>query len=130
MDKRKKIILVAGAGAALALAGGGFAYAAGGGSEPAEKTITGPDADRAGQAAVTSVGGGTVVKVVQENEGAVAYDVEVKKTDGSTAEVEITKDFTVAPAEKDGDEAPGQAESSDDGADKTDPAPSSPASPK
>lgn len=99
MDKRKKIVLVAGAAVAMVLAGGGLAYANGTVGER-ETTVTGPDADRAGQAATTSVGSGSsVVEVVRENEGAVAYEVTVKKSDGTVTDVGITKDFTVAPAE-------------------------------
>jgi len=38
--------------------------------------------------------------VVQETDSdTVAFEVDVKKADGSTASVEITKDFTVAPPE-------------------------------
>lgn len=101
MDKRKKIFAVAGIASVLAVGGGGLAYAggAGGDSEGKETAVTGADADRAGKVAVESVGGGNVVKVFQENEGDVAYEVEVKESDGSTVEVEITKDFTVAPSE-------------------------------
>lgn len=102
MDKRKKILSVAAITSVLAVGGGGLAYAGGavGDSEGKETTVTGVEADKAGKAAVESVGGGRVVNVFQENEGDVAYEVEVKKTDGSTAEVEITKDFTVAAPEK------------------------------
>ncbi len=101
MDKRKKILTVTGVTSVLALGGGGLAHGSGAvGGEGQETTVTGAEADRAGKVAVESVGGGTVVKVFQESEGDIAYEVEVKKTDGSTAEVEITKDSTVAPAEK------------------------------
>lgn len=99
-------MVVAGASAALALGGGGLAYATGAvGGEGPETPATGADADRAGKVATDSVGGGTVAKVVQENEGAVAYDVQITKADGSTVEVEVTKDFTVAPAEAGGKES-------------------------
>ena len=103
----------------MALGGGGLAYAGGAGGgdgEGNDTTVTGADADRAGKVATDSVGGGTVVNVFAESEGEVAYEVEVKKPDGSTAEVEVTKDFTVAPPEKgesgpegaEGAEAPGK----------------------
>lgn len=111
MDKRKKIVAVAGIVGIVALGGGGLAYASGTvGGEAPEKAVTGAEADRAGTAAVDSVGGGTVVNVFEDKEGDVAYTVEVKKTDGTTAEVEITKDFTVAPSEK-GDSVKEGAES-------------------
>lgn len=102
MDKRKKIFAVAAVTSVVALGGGGLAYAGGAvGGEGSEPAVTGADADRAGKAAVDSLGGGTVVNVYAEDEGEVAYEVEVKQTDGSTTEVEITKDFTVAAPEAD-----------------------------
>lgn len=104
MDKRKKILLVAGTAAALALAGGGLAYAGGAVGSDGDKTLTGPDADRAGRVAVDSVGGGTVVRVSQDNEAGVAYDVEVKKPNGTTTDIGVTKDFSVAPSEPEGAE--------------------------
>lgn len=114
MDKRKKILAAAGITSVVALGGGGLAYAGGAvGGEGSETAVTGAAADRAGKAAVDSVGGGTVVQVVEENEGDVAYEVEVKTANGSTTEVEITSDFQVAPPEKEAaDEGP---ESGDEG---------------
>lgn len=101
MDKRKKVLGIAGLTLVVAVGGGGLAHASGVvGGEGAETEVTGADADRAGRAAVASVGGGTIVSVFKEDDGDVAYEVEVKKPDGSTAEVEITKDFTVAPPER------------------------------
>lgn len=102
MDKRKKILLVAGAVAALSLGGGGLAYASGVVGDGQETVLTGPEADQAGQAAVSSVGGGTVGRVVQENEAGVVYDVEVTKPDGTTAEVQLDKDFKVVPGDGEG----------------------------
>jgi len=108
MDTRKKILAVAGITSVVGLGGGGLAYAGGVvGGEGTETEVTGADADRAGKVAVDSLGGGTVVKVFQENEGDIAYEVEVKKADGRTSEVEITRDFAVAPLEK-GESAEGQ----------------------
>lgn len=102
MDKRKKILVIAGATTVLVLGGGSLAYASGAvGDSEQETTVTGADADRAGKVALDKLGGGQVVKVLKENEAAVAYEVEVKKADGSVAEVEVTKDFTVAPPEAD-----------------------------
>lgn len=109
MRKRNKILVTAGAAAALALGGGGLAYGSGAvGGEPAETetTATGPDADRAGRVAVESVGGGQASKVVLENEGNVAYAVDVTKPDGSTVEVEIASDFTVVVSGPDSQESP------------------------
>lgn len=120
MDKRKKILAFAGITSVVALGGGGLAYAGGAvDGDGDDKAVTGADADRAGKTAVDSLGGGTVVNVFEENEGDVAYEVEVKKADGSTAEVEITKDFTVAPAESgEAGEGP-EADEASEGAETT-----------
>ena len=102
MNKRNKIFAIAGATAVLSLGGGGIAYATGaaGGDDDQQTVVTGADANRAGEVAAKSVGGGTVGKVLKGTDGAVAYDVEIKKPDGTTVDVEITKDFTIAPQEK------------------------------
>lgn len=114
MDKRKKILAVAGITSVVALGGGGLAYAGGAAGDGDDKPATGADADRAGKAAVDSLGGGTVLNVFEENEGDVAFEVEVKQADGSTAEVEITQDFAVAPADKgEADEGPEGDEASE-----------------
>ena len=121
MSKRKKIIGTAVVAVVLAVGGGGLAYAAGGGEHDSgtEVAATGPDADRAGKAAVDSVGGGTVAAIHAENEGTVAFDVEVTKTDGTLVEVQVTKDFTVsAPEAAENDGAEGGAPESG-GADAT-----------
>ena len=101
MNKRTKVLAVVGITSLLLLGGGGLAYAGGAiGGEGKETTVTGADADRAGKAATDSLGGGEVVRVVQETDSdTVVFEVDVKKADGSTASVEITKDFTVAPPE-------------------------------
>ncbi len=103
MDKRRKVLVITGAAVVLTLGGGGLAAASGAvggdGGDSKEAAVTGADADRAGKAAVDSLGGGTVVRVVQDGERGVAYQVEVKKPDGTGAEVPITKDFTVAAGE-------------------------------
>lgn len=103
MDKRKRILALTAITSVVALGGGGLAYAGGargGDGEDKETTLAGADGERAGKVAADSVGGGSVVNVFAESEGEVAYEVEVKKPDGSTVEVEVTKGFTVASPEK------------------------------
>ena len=101
MSKRKKIIGTAVVAVVLAAGGGGLASAAGGGEKDSgqEVAATGPDADRAAKAAVDSVGGGSVALITQENDGTVAFDVEVTKTDGTVVAVQVAKDFTVSAPE-------------------------------
>ena len=115
MNKRTKVLAVVGVTSLLLLGGGGLAYAGGViGGEGKETTVTGADADRAGKAATDSLGGGEVVSVVQETDGdIVAFEVDVKKADGSTASVEITKDFTVEPSQT-GTNTPGENNEKED----------------
>lgn len=97
MDKRKRILLVAGTAGLLALGGGGIAYATGVGDDERDAVVTGADADRAGQVAVSSVGGGWVLKVVRESEEGGSFDVEVRKTDGAVVDVSVSSAFAVLP---------------------------------
>jgi uncharacterized membrane protein YkoI len=53
------------------------------------------DADKAGSAALASVGQGTVTEVERENEGGSAYEVEVRLDDGTQVEVLLGSDFQV-----------------------------------
>ena len=154
-DKLKKTISGIGVLAAFGLGGAALAGAQGGNpadqpparsqaaqpaagdtnaaDEPAEtneteQTVTGPDADRAGQAALQSVGSGKVLSVEKETpEGAdkpeagekadagekpesakeqaidqrTAYSVEVQKTDGTTVDVALDSAFSVLSSETD-----------------------------
>ena len=81
---------------ALAAAGGTtFAIAGGGGDDDAtDRAITGQALDRASAAALKSTGGGSVTETeVGDEEG--AYEVEVKKPDGSSVDVHLDKQFNV-----------------------------------
>jgi len=91
-----------------------------------EQEVTGADAERAGQAALRSVGGGKVLSVQKETpereadkpepgekpdsaeEQAIdrktAYDVEVEKSDGTIVEVALDDGFNVLSSEKDDEE--------------------------
>ena len=130
----KKVLTGAGVLAAFGLGGGAIAVAQGGKEgKDTEQKVTGPDADRAGQAAVSSVGGGKVESVEKETpeqgtekaeagekesakEKAIdqkaAYAVEVKKSDGTTVDVTVDDAFNVLASETDtegeSDEAPAQ----------------------
>ena len=68
--------------------------------------LTAEDRDKAGNAALARVGGGTVREVERENEGTTAYEVEVGLGDGTEVEVELGADFQVlsqSPPERDDD---------------------------
>ncbi|MEA2385781.1 MAG: hypothetical protein QOH72_5752 [Solirubrobacteraceae bacterium] len=101
-----------------------------GNADEAQQTITGPDADRAGQAAIASVGGGKVLTVEKETPEAAganekpdpnekpdagetnpaqeqaidsskAYSVQVQKTDGTKVDVTLDAAFKVLQSEVD-----------------------------
>jgi hypothetical protein len=97
MRLNRKYVAVGAAIGALAAGGVGIAYAVGGDSE---EQATGPDADRAKQAAVDAVGGGRAVGA--EREGG-AWEVEVVRSDGSQVEVQLGSNFKQTGVEGDDD---------------------------
>ena len=88
MTRRRKLLI--GGAVVLALGAGGVGYAQAGGDD--DENVTGPDADRAKQAAVAVAGGGRAVGVEREDEGNAAWEVEVQR-DGKTVEVKLTSDL-------------------------------------
>ncbi len=132
MSKRvKKILTGIGLLAAFGLGGAAIAAAQGesGNDHGGEKgrgaetgqNATGPDASRAGQAALQAVGGGKVMSVEKETpeQGAeqhasgdesakeraidqkTVYAVQVKKSDGTTVDVALDAAFSVLETQKD-----------------------------
>ncbi len=85
----------------VVLGGAGIAYANGGGSE---EQLTGPDAEKAKNAALAAVGGGSVTEVERDDGyGTGAFEVEVKRDDGSQVEVHLDGDYNVVGQEADED---------------------------
>ena len=109
MTRSRKLLIGGAVVAALGAGGVGIAQAVGGDDEQA----TGPDADRAKAAAVESLGGGRAVSVEREDEGASAWEVEVRRADGSVVDVDLTSELQRAATERDDDDA-GAEEGSDD----------------
>ena len=109
MTRRRKLLIGGAMVLALGAGGVGLAQAVSGDDEQA----TGPDADRAKAAAVSSVGDGRAVCVERDDEGASAWEVEVKKADGSVVEVDLSGDLERTAAERD-DEGGGASEGADD----------------
>lgn len=66
-----------------------------GGGEDSDESLTGETATKAADAARSVTGGGTVL-TVEADDGSAGYEVEIRKTDGSEAEVELDKSFQVA----------------------------------
>lgn len=96
--------------AALGIGGGVWATAAG-------ADVGQADRDRAGTAAVQAVGGGTVVDVESDDEDGAAFEVEVRKDDGTEVDVALDKNFTVLTQEA---EAAGTEDDAADGTDASD----------
>jgi uncharacterized membrane protein YkoI len=98
-----RTLLIAAAVAMLvALGGAGIAYATGGDSE---EQVTGPDAEKAKSAAIAAVGGGGTVSEVERDDGngTSAFEVEVKRDDGSQVEVHLDRDLNVVGQQADED---------------------------
>jgi uncharacterized membrane protein YkoI len=89
MKINRKLLAASVAVVAVAAGGIGVAYAVGGGDS--DEQATGPEAENAKSAALDAVGGGTVVGVERaDGDGAGAYEVEVKRDDGSQVEVQVS----------------------------------------
>ena len=80
-----------------ALAGGGVAWSTAGDND---ESVTGPEADRAAAAAVAHVGGGQAAEV-ERAEGGSGWEVEVKRGDGSTVEVNLDQGYHVVGTQQD-----------------------------
>jgi hypothetical protein len=109
MTRTRKLLIAGAAVLALGAGGVGIAQAVGGDEEQA----TGPEADRAKQAAVESAGGGRAVGVERENEGRSSWEVEVRRPDGGEVEVDLSRDLKRVAAESDDDDRGEQGEDDD-----------------
>jgi hypothetical protein len=111
MTRRRKLLI--GGAMVLALGAGGVGLAQAGGDDSDEQA-TGPDADRARAAAVRLVGGESAVAVERDDDNGGAWEVEVRKADGSVVEVDLTSALKRAGVERDDDDGAGeQSEGSD-----------------
>jgi hypothetical protein len=108
MEKRTKLVAGAIAGAIVIAGATGMGLAVAGDDEP----LTGSNRDRATAAALEHVGGGTVVETEAGDSGA-AYEVEIRRDDGSQVEVQLDSDFKVIGQEGD-DDGPNDAEEGGD----------------
>ena len=106
MDRRTKLG-IGGAAAVVAIGAGSFLgiAAATGGDD--DEPLQGDAKDRAVAAALASTGGGTVTETEAGDDGA-AYDVEVRKADGSQVEVQLDADFHVIGSAVDDDGSGGE----------------------
>ena len=97
----RTLVIAAALAMLLALGAAGIAYANTNGGDSGEQ-VTGPDAEKAKSAALAAVGGGTVTEV-ERDDGTAAFEVEVKRDDGSQVEVHLDRDLNVVGQEADED---------------------------
>lgn len=88
--------------AVVAVTGGTIALAT---NNDSEGGVTGPEADRAIQAALEATGGGRANAVEADDEGAAAWEVEVTKPDGSTVDVRLDHHYRLVAIEGDEESA-------------------------
>jgi uncharacterized membrane protein YkoI len=98
--KARKTIVALGAAAVVALGAGGAAIAQSGGEE-AEKSATGPQAERATAAALKITHGGTANAVERDSENGATWEVEVTKPDGKTVDVRLDQQYDLVVVEGD-----------------------------
>ncbi|WP_305788371.1 PepSY domain-containing protein [Symbioplanes lichenis] len=97
LRSKRVIIATTATVAALAVGGGVWATAASADSDG----VTGDDRTRVAAAAVQAVGGGTATDVETSDDQGEAYEVEVRKPDGTEVDVTLDKDLKVIAQETD-----------------------------
>ena len=114
MNVSRKQLIVGGVVLALAAGGAGTAVAVGSGDDD-EGAATGPGADKAKAAALALYPGATAGEVENASDEGAAWEVEVKKADGSSIDVHLDQNYQqVAGAESD-DEDQGEDQDEDEG---------------
>jgi hypothetical protein len=114
--RRRAAFIVAGIAALAAFALGGAAIAGatqGDDGDEAEQGLSGRVAERAKAAALKETGGGTVTETELDVEDGRTYQVEIRKADGSTVDVDLDASFKVVEVDVDGPEASDQNEQND-----------------
>ena len=101
MKTRTKLIISATAVVALLAAGTGVALSSDD-DDGTEVPITGVALEKASAAALASTGGGTVIETEVGDEESY-YEVEVKKLDGSSVDVQLDEQFDVVEVTPDDD---------------------------
>ena len=94
--RSKRAIIATTAAVVVALGAGGAVRAT-----AANADVSGTDRDRVGAAAVQAVGGGTVLDVETSDDPGQAYEVEVRKADGTEVDVALDQDLKVLTQEAD-----------------------------
>jgi hypothetical protein len=107
MNSNRRLLAFGVAVAAVAAGGGAYAWA--GGGDDGEGDATGPGADRARQAAVAHLGGGTANEVERGDEEG-AWEVEVTKSNGETVDVHLDTSFKVLSVDGDDENEAGDTD--------------------
>ena len=105
---RRLMFIVAGVAALAAFALGGAAIASatqGNNGDEGEQGLSGQVAERAREAALRETGGGSVTEMERDVEDGRTYQVEIRKADGSTVDVDLAASFKVVAVDVDGPEA-------------------------
>ena len=101
MQRRRKLLVVGAAVAALAAGGTGTAIALSGGGDDGDAQVTGAGADRAREAALAITGGGRANSVERDSENGATWEVEVTRPDGKTVDVRLDERFELVVVEDD-----------------------------
>lgn len=83
-------------------------------ADDAQERVTGAAADQARAAGLKEAGGGTVVELERDPEGQRVYKVEVRKSSGSTVDVNLNGSFEVVPEADDDANEPNEPDDNDD----------------
>jgi uncharacterized membrane protein YkoI len=96
--RKRTAATAAGLGVAAAVAIGGAAVASG---DDGDAHVTGPEADRATQAALAATNGGHANSVERDSENGATWEVEVTRKDGSTVDVRLDSAYRLVVIEGD-----------------------------
>ncbi|QHC67745.1 hypothetical protein GSU68_15010 [Rathayibacter sp. VKM Ac-2759] len=120
MQKKTKIIAGIAGVIVLVGAGTGIAYAATDGFEGSDR-LTGSDLDRASEAAIAEIGGGTVTSAERDDDGGTGYELELRGDDGIEYDVRLDDSFGVIVVDADDDRAAGSTSTDAAGSPAVDP---------
>jgi uncharacterized membrane protein YkoI len=98
--KARKTIVALSVAAVAALGAGGAAIAQAG-SDEAEKSATGPQAEQAKAAALKITNGGTANAVERDSENGATWEVEITRSDGKTVDVRLDQNYDLVVVEGD-----------------------------
>jgi hypothetical protein len=100
----RKAVIVGGSVLALAAGGAGAAVAVGNGHDDQGGGAHGPGANKAKKAALAIYPGSHANAVERDSEDGATWEVEVRKTDGSTVDVRLDQNYQLVVAEQDSED--------------------------